>query len=69
MASIFCKSDQRADDKDEREQRFAVEHPYSAEAIVDPAVERGHIGDGNVADRLAKRVFRRSDAAADRVHD
>src|SRR5205814_8928928 len=50
-------------------ERFGHQHPARAEAIVDVAVQRGHVNDWQISERLAEGVFRGCDAFADGVHD
>ena len=49
--------DQTTDCANEREQCFAIQHPEVAIAVVHPTVERGHVSDRNIAERLAERVL------------
>ena len=56
-------------DADDCNQRFGMQHPGRAEAIMHPAVGCGHVNNGKIPEGRKRRVFGGSSAAADGEQD
>src|SRR4029077_690621 len=64
-----AKNSESEDDANNCNQRFGMQHPGRAETIVHPAVGRGHVNNGKVAQGRERRVFGGSSAAANGEQD